>query len=352
MTINKFTFFSPNGNDYPVTANADAKLYQILGGFDYETFGRDDVTEPSSVGLTYTYENTSLVVAGRYIELVGELVNLTASASNYIHVAIDLSTPNDPVTLTVATADQSNTVDINSASGVYKRCIDVVQTDGGGVIKVKPIAPKHLFKYAKVNEFEADNSKVNTLSVAGSVNFANGFNVKQKGWIDELQVYKGFISQYVVTTETIYAGTDVTAGGNLISRNKTTTNTLEIKGVPNQRSNQFKTPTVYSTINGTALQEFVLYRSANVITGNFSEITVEGGIPGAGAIIGWIQDNAFKPEYTQKFSMRTRLGKNFMLSVDTGGAFRNWGDPIAKGDEIYGGVFWICKGTEGGLRSK
>ena len=100
------------------------------------------------------------------------------------------------------------------------------------------------------------------------------------------------------------------------------------------------------------MQEFVLYRSANVITGNFSEITVEGGIPGAGAIIGWIQDNAFKPEYTQKFSMRTRLGKNFMLSVDTGGAFRNWGDPIAKGDEIYGGVFWICKGTEGGLRSK
>lgn len=349
MTINKFTFFSPNGNDYPVTANADAKLYQILGGFDYDTFGRDDVTVPSSVGLTYTYTNTSLVVAGRYIELVGELVALSASASNYIHVTIDLSTPANPVTLTVATADQSNTVDINSGSGVYKRCIDVVQTDGGGVIKVIPVAPKHLFKYAKVDEFEADNSSVNTLNVSGAVNFKQGFTVKNKGWIDDLQVYNSFITKTVVATETIYAGTTIT-GKDIVSKNKTTTNTLEIKGVSNQRSNQFKTPTVYSTINGTALQEFVLYRSANVITGNFADIKVEGGIPGAGAIIGWIQDNAFKPEYTQKFSIRTRLGKNFMLSVDPGGAFRNWGDPIPKGDEIFGGVYWICKGTEGGLR--
>lgn len=351
MTINKFTFFSPNGNNFPVTANADAKLYQILGGFDYRTFGRDDVTAPSSVGLTYTYTNTSLVVAGRYIELVGELVTLSASASNYIHVAIDLSTPNNPVTLTVATADQSNTVDINSGSGVYKRCIDIVQTDGGGVIKVTPIAPKHLFEYAKVNEFEADNSKVNTLNVAGSVSFADGFRVKKKGWIDDLQVYNGFIAKTIVATQTVDVGTTMTAK-NANVKEKTTTGTFEIKGVQNQRSNQFKTPTVYSTINGTALQEFVLYRNANVVTGNFSEITVEGGIPGAGAIIGWIQDNDFKPEYTQKFSMRSRFGKNFMLSVDTGGAFRNWGDPIAKGDEIYGGVFWICKGTEGGLRSK
>lgn len=350
MTITKYTFFSPNGNDYPVTANADGKMYQMLSGFDYTTFGREDWQPPTTTGLTKTFVNTSLVVAGRYFELHNELVTLQASAKNYIHVSIDLSNTANPVTLTVGTSDTSNTIDINNDTGVYKRCIEVIETNAGSVYTTTLMPASHIFESAKIEKATISESNVTNLNVSNNVRFANGFAVKNKGWIDELQVYKGFISQYVVTTETIYAGTDVTAGGNLISKNKTTTNTLEIKGVPNQRSDQFKTPTVYSTINGTALQEFVLYRSANVITGNFSEIKIEGGIPGAGAIIGWIQDNAFKPEYTQKFSMRTRLGKNFMLSVDTGGAFRNWGDPIAKGDEIYGGVFWICKGTEGGLR--
>lgn len=350
MTINKFTFFSPNGNDFPVTANADAKLYQILGGFDYETFGRNDVTKPSSVGLTYTYTNTSLVVAGRYIELVGELVNLSASASNYIHVTIDLSTPLNPVTLTVATSDQSNTIDINSGSGVYKRCIDIVQTDGGGVIKINPVAPKHIFDFAKVGEFEANNSKVNTLNVAGAVKFEQGFTVKGKGLIDNLQVYGSLITKTLATTQTADIGQTLTAQ-NITSKNGVSTKKLIVDGIPSERSNSFRTPTIYSTINGTALQEFTLYRNGNVVTGNFADIRVDGGIPNNGAIIGWIQDNAFKPEYTHKFTMYTLYGKRMLLSVDPGGAFRNWGDAIAKNDEIYGGVFWICKGTEGGLRS-
>lgn len=351
MTITKFTFFSPNGNDYPVTANADAKLYQMLSGFNYETFGRTDWQPTTTAGLTKTFVNTSLVVAGRYFELHDELVNLQASAKNFIHVAVDLSDTANPVTLTVGTSDTSNTIDINNESGVYKRCIEVVETNAGSVATTTLMPAKHIFEEVEIEKATISDSHVTNLDVSNNVKFANGFTVKQKGWIDDLQVYSSFISKTIVATETINAGTTLTAKDAIV-KNKTTTNTLEIKGVQNQRSNQFKTPTVYSTINGTALQEFVLYRSANVITGNFSEITVDGGIPGAGAIIGWIQDNAFKPEYTQKFSMRTRLGKNFMLSVDTGGAFRNWGDPIAKGDEIYGGVFWICKGTEGGLRGK
>lgn len=349
MTITKFTFFSPNGNDYPVTANSDAKLYQMLSGFNYETFGREDWQPTTTTGLTKTFVNTSLVVAGRYFELHDELVTLQASAKNFIHVAIDLSNTANPVTLTVGTSDTSNTIDINNGTGVYKRCIEVIETNAGLVVTTTLMTAKHIFKDVEMERATITDSSVTNLNVSNNVTFANGFRIKNKGWIDELQVYKGFISQYIVTTETISAGTTIT-GKDIVSNNKTTTNTLEIKGDKNQRSNQFKTPTVYNTINGTALQEFVLYRNANVVTGNFSEISVVGGIPGAGAIIGWIQDSDFKPEYTQKFSMRTRLGKNFMLSVDTGGAFRNWGDSIAEGDEIYGGVFWICKGTEGGLR--
>ena len=349
MTITKFTFFSPNGNDYPVTANSDAKLYQMLSGFNYETFGREDWQATTTAGLTKTFVNTSLVVAGRYFELHDELVTLQASTKNFIHVAIDLSNTANPVTLTVGTSDTSNTIDINNGTGVYKRCIEVVETNAGSVVTTTLIPAKHIFKDAKIEKATITDSSITNLNVSNKVTFANGFNVKNKGWIDELQVYKGFISQFIVTTETIYAGTTIT-GKDIVSNNKTTTNTLEIKGDKNQRSNQFKTPTVYNTINGTALQEFVLYRNGNVVTGNFADIRVDGGIPGAGAIIGWIQDNDFKPEYTQKFTMYTMYGKRMLLSVDPGGAFRNWGDAIAKNDEIYGGVFWICKGTEGGLR--
>lgn len=349
MTITKYTFFSPNGNDYPVTANADGKLYQMLSGFDYTTFGRQDWQPTTTAGLTKTFVNTSLVVAGRYFELHDELVTLQASAKNYIHVAIDLSNTANPVTLTVGTSDTSNTIDINNGTGVYKRCIEVVETNAGSVATTTLMPSTHIFESAEIEKATISESNVTNLNVSNNVKFANGFVVKQKGWIDDLQVYSSFITKTMVATETANVGTTLTAKDAII-KNKTTTNTFEIKGVQSQRSNQFKTPTVYSTINGTALQEFTLYRSANVVTGNFADIKVEGGIPGAGAIIGWVVDNAFKPEYTQKFSMRTRLGKNFMLSVDPGGAFRNWGDPIAKGDEIYGGVFWICKGTEGGLR--
>lgn len=349
MTITKYTFFSPNGNDYPVTANADGKLYQMLSGFDYTTFGRKDWQKPTTSGLTKTFVNTSLVVAGRYFELYNELVTLQASAKNYIHVAIDLSNTANPVTLTVGTSDTSNTIDINNGTGVYKRCIEVVETNAGSVATTTLMPATHIFENFKTEKATISESNTTNLNVSNNVSFANGFVVKKKGWIDDLQVYSSFISKTIVATETANIGTTLTTKNANINE-KTTTGTFEIKGVQNQRSNQFKTPTVYSTINGTALQEFTLYRNANVVTGNFADIRVDGGIPGAGAIIGWITDNAFKPEYTQKFTMYTLYGKRMLLSVDPGGAFRNWGDAIPKNDEIYGGVFWICKGTEGGLR--
>lgn len=349
MTITKFTFFSPNGNDYPVTANADGKLYQMLSGFDYTTFGRKDWQKSTTAGLTKTFVNTSLVVAGRYFELHNELVTLQASAKNYIHVAIDLSNTANPVTLTVGTSDTSNTIDINNGTGVYKRCIEVVETNAGSVATTTLMPTTHIFESFKTEKATISESNITNLNVSNNVRFSNGFVVNKKGWIDDLQVYSSFISKTIVATETANIGTTLTTKNANVNE-KTTTGTFEIKGVQNQRSNQFKTPTVYSTINGTALQEFTLYRNANVVTGNFANIRVDGGIPGGGAIIGWIMDNAFKPEYTQKFSMSTLYGKRMLLSVDPGGAFRNWGDAIPKNDEIYGGVFWICKGTEGGLR--
>ena len=349
MTITKYTFFSPNGNDYPVTANADAKLYMMLGNLPYSTFDRKDWETPTEAGLTKTYVNTSFIIAGRYFELHDHLITLNASTKNYIHIAIDLSTPLDPVSITVASADQSNEIDINNGSGVYKRCFEVVTTNGGSILSTQYLKPTRIIEDINVGSATIATEDVTTLKVLNSFTSNNGGDFKGKLWADNAQVRESFISKSIAATNTITAGGKV-KGGELEATGKTTTKTIEIKGDPALRSDAFKSPTIYSTINGTALQEFLLYKNGNTVTGNFADIRIVGGIPGGGAIIGWIQDHRFKPEFTHKFSWRTLHGKNFMVSVDPGGAFRSWGDALAIGDEIYGGVFWTCEGTEGGIK--
>ena len=360
MSITKYTFFSPNGNDYPVTANADAKLYMSLSGIDYTTFNRVDWSNPTQAGLTKTFVKTSFVVAGRFFQAENQLVQLLPSAINFIHVVIDLSTPLDPVKFTAETADNSNTVDINNTSGIYKRCIEKVTTNGSSIISTEKIAQNRIFDIATIQKAVINTANVVNSNVTGATNL-NTLNTSGKAVLSILEVknstllkdttISGNLTISGVTT-TRFLEVNATANAqNINVRNGMTTKSLAIQGVVGERSKTFQSPTIYSTINGTALQEFVLYRNGNVVTGNFADIRIDGGIPNNGAIIGWIQDNEFKPEYTQKFTMYTMYGKRILLSVDPGGAFRNWGDAIAKNDEIYGGVFWICKGTDGGLRS-
>lgn len=133
MTITKYTFFSPNGDDYPVTANADGKLYMMLTGMDYNNYRVKFWRNPINTALNRVYVNTSLVVGGRYFELTDHAVTLKPAQTNYIHAVIDLSAPLDPVTITVEDNDNSTTVDINNNSGILKRCFDVVTTDGSSV---------------------------------------------------------------------------------------------------------------------------------------------------------------------------------------------------------------------------
>lgn len=133
MTINNFTFFSPNGTEFPVGSNNDGKLYMMLTGMDYTTFRRRDWSQPITTALNIQYVNTSLIVGGRYFELIDHSIALDANATNYIHVNIDLTQTANPVSLSSELADNSNTIDLNNASGVYKRVIDIVTTDGLGV---------------------------------------------------------------------------------------------------------------------------------------------------------------------------------------------------------------------------
>lgn len=134
MTIINYTFFSPNGTEFPVSSNADAKLYTMLSGMELNTFRRKDWEAPIDTALNRQYTNTSLVVAGRYFELSGETVVLNPSATNYVHANIDLANTDLPVSLSVEASDNSNDTDINNKSGVIKRAFDVLTTDAMGVV--------------------------------------------------------------------------------------------------------------------------------------------------------------------------------------------------------------------------
>lgn len=133
MTIKNFTFFSPNSTEFPVGSNNDAKLYMMLSGMDYTTFRRTDWSVPIYTALNVQYVNTSFIVAGRYFELINETVALKADSLNYIHINIDLTKTAEPVSVSCETADNSNTIDLNNASGVYKRVVDIITTNGLGV---------------------------------------------------------------------------------------------------------------------------------------------------------------------------------------------------------------------------
>lgn len=137
MTIKNFTFFSPNGTEFPVGSNNDGKLYMMLTGMDYGTIRRKDWSSPLNTALNVQYTNTSIIAGGRYFELLNETVALTANVVNYIHANVDLTKTTNPVSLSAETTNNSNNVDLNNNSGVLKVLIDIRTTDGMGVIGAK-----------------------------------------------------------------------------------------------------------------------------------------------------------------------------------------------------------------------
>lgn len=422
MTIRKYTFFSPNGNDFPVTANSDAKLYMALGNLDYTTFSRVDWSTPKQVGLTKTFVKTSFVVAGRFFQAENELVQLLPAATNFIHVVIDLSTPLNPVKFTSETTDNSNTIDINNSSGIYKRCIEKIVTNSGSIISTEKIAQNRIFDIATIKKAVINTANVVNSSVSGATNL-NTLNTSGKAVLSILEVQNstllknttisGNLTVSGVTTSKYFTATESVTANNVIAKNNTTTNTLTVKNstllrnatiggnltvsgvatsnfltatesvisknvtsknvtsnnviaenvitsknviaentlivkaVKGKRSEQFQTPTTYATITGTALEFFTLYKSANVVTCNFWGTPTSGSIPGGGAIVGWITDNAFKPEYAQNFTVFTANGQRCRFTVDPGGAVRSH-EPIGKNVEIWDSMQWIVPGTEGG----
>ena len=340
MTIKNFTFFSPNGKEFPVGANNDGKLYMMLAGMDYGTIRRKDWSEPINTALNVQYINTSIIAGGRYFELVNETIALKANSINYIHANIDLTQTTSPVSLSAETINNSNRTDINNNSGVLKVLIDIITTSAIGVIKAEK--PKQVTSLGEVTL--SGDARIDGKAVLSTLEVKDSMLLKNT-------TISGNLTVSGVTTSKSFTATESVTANNVIAKNNTTTNTLIVKGVEGQRSAQFQTPTTYATITGTALEFFTLYKSANVVTCNFWGTPTSGPIPGGGAIVGWITDNAFKPEYTQNFTVFTANGQRCRFTVDPGGAVRSH-EPVGKNVEIWDSMQWIVPGTEGGQASK
>lgn len=340
MTIKNFTFFSPNGTEFPVGANNDGKLYMMLAGMDYGTIRRKDWSEPINTALNVQYINTSIIAGGRYFELVNETIALNTNSINYIHANIDLTQTTSPVSLSAETINNSNRTDINNNSGVLKVLIDIITTSAIGVIKAEK--PKQVTSLGEVTL--SGDARIDGKAVLSTLEVKDSMLLKNT-------TISGNLTVSGVTTSKSFTATESVTANNVIAKNNTTTNTLIVKGVEGQRSAQFQTPTTYATITGTALEFFTLYKSANVVTCNFWGTPTSGPIPGGGAIVGWITDNAFKPEYTQNFTVFTANGQRCRFTVDPGGAVRSH-EPVGKNVEIWDSMQWIVPGTEGGQASK
>lgn len=137
MTITNYTFFSPNGDDFPITANADGKLYMMLTGMNKGDFRLKHWSEPINSALNRVYVNTSLVVGGRYFELRAESVTMYSGTTNYIHAVIDLSNTSVPVTITAEKTNTSNNIDINNSTGILKVCFETVVTTTSSIASSK-----------------------------------------------------------------------------------------------------------------------------------------------------------------------------------------------------------------------
>lgn len=136
MTIKNYTFLSPSGTEFPVSATADRRLYLMLGGMNYADYKMKHWVQPVNSGFNRIYKDTSFIIAGAYFELKEQAVVVSANSNSYVHINIDLSNVSAPVFITVETQDNSNNVDINSNSGILKKCIENVRTKASSISDV------------------------------------------------------------------------------------------------------------------------------------------------------------------------------------------------------------------------
>ncbi|MDH5159245.1 hypothetical protein P5X59_13320 [Staphylococcus cohnii] len=305
MTIKNFTFFSPNGTEFPVGSNNDGKLYMMLTGMGYRTIRRKDWKSPLNTALNVQYVNTSIVAGGRYFELLNETVALKGNAVNYIHANIDLTQTANPVSLSAETSNNSNGVDINNGSGVLKVCFDVVTTSGTGVTSIKPILQTSTLDSISANDMSLKGSiSANDMSLKGSIS-ANDMSLKDSINANNLSL-KGSIN-----------------ANNLSLRGSISAHDISLRG-------SIDVPTEMSTIktgNGMQLQ-FTKKNDDLVIVRLFGSVsTTKAGIKMSGP---WV-DKEFRPAVVQSIVGHFAGHEtSFHIDIDTNGSITWWGPDIGK----------------------
>lgn len=171
MTIYPYTFASIGGASFPVGANNDGRLYQILANkMKNGDIKRYDFTAPVNTALNRQYSGTAIIAGGRYFELINEQVVLIANTSNYITVNIDLSNPANPITISNESADLSNTTDINKNNGLLRVCFEVVTTNGNSVVSTSSKIENDNFQNITVSGFSSlGNTTTNGIKNTGNI---------------------------------------------------------------------------------------------------------------------------------------------------------------------------------------
>lgn len=172
MTIYPYTFASIDGASFPVGANNDGRLYQILANkMSNGSLRRLDFLNPVNTALNRQYSGTAILAGGRYFELINEQVTLTANTKNYITLNIDLSNASTPITISNESSNLSNTVDINGGSGILRICFEEVYTNASSVTSVTT--------YAETDNFQNIASTGNAnLKTATTTSITNSGNIK------------------------------------------------------------------------------------------------------------------------------------------------------------------------------
>ncbi|MGL5895725.1 MAG: hypothetical protein ACRCZN_01910 [Lactococcus lactis] len=173
MTIKPYTFASISGASFPVGANNDGRLYQILANkMKNGEIKRYDFANPVNTALNRQYTGTAVLAGGRYFELINEQVVLTANATNYITANINLTNTATPVTISVESSDKSNTVDINSGSGILRVCFETVTTDGSSVLSTTNRIETEIFQNVVANDVTTS-----TLNASGLIRGKGGATI-------------------------------------------------------------------------------------------------------------------------------------------------------------------------------
>lgn len=177
MTIYPYTFASIDGASFPVGANNDGRLYQILANkMANGELKRYDFSNPVNTALNRQYSGTAFLAGGRYFELINEQVTLTANTTNYVTLNIDLSNASTPITISNESSNLSNTIDINGASGILRICFEIIITDSSSVTNVTNKVETDVFE----NIVSTGNATLNAIT---SKNVTNSETIKTKDLI-------------------------------------------------------------------------------------------------------------------------------------------------------------------------